>query len=249
MSLLFDVIDLRQEIHAFRELARTFLAPGSDAVLRQAEQDLVGITRGVGGPFAWQLHPHNPMLTKLSYGSYMPGDEGSLCVHAKVTFIWHLEPVRPRGDSRPARQVRLSGLASTVVRIIEGDPGGDELVELAVWRMEVADDAAPGAYFHVQVLGRDQDEMFPKALDIPRLPGVLASPLSCMEFAISELFQDDWARHAVRETGPGRRWRSVQAFRHDKQLRWHAEQVAASSGSPWVAWKRAIPPEHLFLTR
>lgn len=247
MSLLFTISELQQETQAFREFSQRYLAPGSDQVLRQTEQNLLTIARRTGGPFSWEIHQDNPLLSQLSYGNYMPDDKGKLCVHAEMTFKWHLEPVRKSGDTRPALQVRLNGLASTAIRIMEGDPNDGNCAELAVWRMEIADDAAPGSYFHVQVLGREQDTIFPKDLDVPRLPSVLASPLACMEFAIGELFQESWPKHASKETGASRRWRSVQAFRHTRQLQWHLDQVASGSGSPWVAWKRAKPEDNLFL--
>ena len=247
MSLLFDVATLRREIVAIRGLAADFLAPGADGVLRQTEQDLIGIAKATDGSYVWCVRPQNPVLTTLSYGNYMPDDEGGLCVHAEVTFKWDLRPVRAQGDSRPAKRIRLDGTASTQIRILEGEPGDRESTELAAWRMEIADDASPGAYFHTQVLGREHDALFPKALDIPRLPGVLSTPFACLEFAVGELFQDRWAQHAVRDSGPNRQWRSVQVGRHVKQLEWHIRQVTARAGSPWASWKKAIPPEELFV--
>jgi hypothetical protein len=246
VSLLFSVSDLRGEAQAFRELASELLFGGSAQALSTAEAQLTPISRA-SGIVRWQVHPDNPVVTQPSVGSYMPGDHGPLTVHAEITYVWDLEPVRPKGDQRPARHVRLDGLASTQIRVLNGEPGNTEAAELAVWRMEIGDSAAPGAIFHVQIMGRDNDIMFPKELDVPRLPGALHSPFACMEFVLGELFQERWPRIAMRDSGPGRRWRGIQAHRHERYLQWLTKTVATTSGSPWVMWKTAQPDEALFL--
>jgi hypothetical protein len=250
VSLLFAVSELQSELTAFRELAAELLAPGSDAVLREASRQLAGIAKSgsSASPVRWCIYRDNPLLTVASKGAYMPDDQGGLTVHGEISFIWEIQPVRPRGEMRPALQVRLNGLGSTAVRLLADEPWADAKRELAMWRMEVADLRAPGAFFHVQVLGREQDEIFPKALDIPRLPGVLNSPFACMEFVLGELFQTRWPRIAQKETGPSRQWRGIQAHRHRRHLGWAAEQIETTSGSPWVAWKAAKPDEDLFLS-
>jgi hypothetical protein len=250
VSLLFAVSDLQNELNAFSELASELLFPGAQAVLSATAGQLTGIARSGSDsqPIRWCINKDNPLLTMPSQGAYMPDDQGGLTVHGEITFVWELQPVRPLGDTRPARHVRLNGLASTAIRLLSGEPwAGNEAKELAAWRMEVADLSAPGAFFHVQVLGREKDESFPKALDIPRLPGVLNSPFACMEFVLGELFQKRWERIAQKDSAPCRQWRSIQAHRHHRHLRWAAEQVSTTSGSPWVAWKVAKPHEELFL--
>jgi hypothetical protein len=231
-------------------LADEFLAPGSESVLRGASNQLAGICKRGShmAPVRWSIARENPLLTVASRGAYMPDDEGGLTVHGEITFVWELEPVREGGDSRPAQRVRLNGLASTSLRVLDGEPWtSSDPKEYAFWRMEIADSNAPGAYFHVQVLGREDDTSFPKQLDIPRLPGVLNSPFACMEFVLGELFQKRWERIAQRETGACRQWRGIQAERHRRHLEWAAKIVKTTSGSPWVAWKVAKPGEDLFI--
>jgi len=178
----------------------------------------------------------------------MPNDSDPLTVHAEITFVWEVEPIRRGGDSRPTDSIRLDGIASTQIRILKGTPEDPKRSEIAMWRMEIGDSAAPGAVFHTQVLGRDTDSVFPKGLDIPRLPGVLVSPFACMEFALGELFQDKWAHIAMKDSGANQRWRSIQAQRHLRHLEWIKEVVNTSSGSPWIMWKMAKPKEELFVT-
>lgn len=250
MALIFSVSDLRQETAALRGIARAFLEPGADSVLREAESELSNLAaRSSDHSYDWAIRPTNPLRTRCSRGAYMPGDRGSLHLHGEISFIWQLQPVRDGGDSRPAKKVRLTGRASTLIRLLHGEAySGEPDEELAVWRMEIADDLSPGAYFHVQVLGRKTDKvMFPHALDVPRLPSSLISPFACSEFVIAELFQMAWDAHANHDFRDMRQWRKVQANRHLSQLEWHINQVKAAAGSPWAAWKTAKPPEDLFL--
>ena len=194
----------------------------------------------------WQIAPTFPVRTRASEGEYMRDCRGAATVHAEITFIWEVRPERPSGSTRAAKLLRLDGKASTCIRILEGPPHSQGLEnELAMWRMEVADDAAPGSYFHVQIYGREDDEHFPHLLDIPRLPGILVSPFASIEFVLAELFQDRWAEHAVRDFSDVRDWRAVQLQRLVRQLRWHTREIERS-GSPWCAWKKAIPPDDLF---
>lgn len=248
MSLLFHVADLRREIASLSRLARNYLDGSSQQVLAHAEEELTQICLSNGNrSYPWQIVPTFPVRTRASEGEYMRDHRGAATVHAEITFIWEVRPERPKGASGPAKMLRLTGNASTRIRILEGPPHvqGSE-IELAMWRMEVADDAAPGSYFHVQIYGREDDEHFPHLLDIPRLPGTLASPFACIEFVLAELFQDRWAEHADRDFSDVRDWRGVQLQRLVQQLRWHTREIESGSGSPWSAWKKAIPPEDLF---
>lgn len=247
MSLLFSVSDLLAELHSFRELARDMLTGFSEQALHTAAADLNGISRR-STPCRWQIHRDNPVVSQPSVGSYMPDDEGALTVYAEISFVWALEPVRPPGNTRPAKLVRLNGLGSTAIRVLKGVPWApDAAVEVAVWKMDIADTAAPGTFFHVQVHGPEERDFFPASLDVPRLPGVLNSPFACMEFVLGELFQAEWPRVAMKDSGPGLRWRAIQAHRHGRHLAWAAEQVRGTSGSPWMMWKAAKPHEGLFL--
>jgi hypothetical protein len=247
VSLLFHVAEFRREINALGRLACNYIDTSSQKVLAETWSILEQICDSDGRRIhRWQIAPTFPVRTRASEGEYMRDSRGASTVHAEITFIWEVRPERPRGSSKTAKLVRLDGKASTCIRILEGPPhaSGPEH-ELARWRMEVADDAAPGAYFHVQIYGREDDEHFPHLLDIPRFPGILVSPFACIEFVLAELFQDQWAEHAVRDFNDVRDWRSVQFKRLVRQLRWHAHEIK-KSGSPWSAWKRAIPPEDLF---
>lgn len=245
MTLLFRVAELCREIQSLRTLGRNFLDPSATGVLGAVESGLVQISLRAGSG-EWEIAQNWPLRTVVSNGEYQTGRTGGRAVHAAVTFVWELTPQRrPGARHGPSQVVRLTGKASTMIHVYEGPPESPGH-ELAMWRMEVADPASPGSYFHVQILGRESDPIFPKSLDVPRLPGMLVTPFACVEFILAELFQDRWRTHADRDFRDVRDWKGVQATRMLAQLDWHAKTVRAASGSPWSAWKREVPAEDLF---
>lgn len=251
MAVHFKVADLQREITAFRTVSRKYLPASSDRSLQQAADDLTNLAlRTSSHSIPWTVNPNSPITTNVSKGDFMRGSKGGLHVFAEISFIWDLIPIRSqpgkRGSAAPI--VSLDGRASTVIKIFEtpADDSSDPQ-EIAMWRMEVADSAAPGTYFHVQVMGTLEDPPFPKAFDVPRLPSVLVSPFACIEFVIGELFQDDWKRESSKATPPMNQWRGIQADRSSKQLLWHLQTLDRTSGSPWSAMKQAKPPVDLFL--
>jgi hypothetical protein len=247
MSLIFRVAELRREISALKLLAREFLDLSADQVLSAAETALTQICQRRGGrPCDWTISESWPLRTAVSAGEFQPQQRNANAVHGQVSFIWQIVPVDPGNQKQPAREVALVGKASTKISIVAGPPEQPGK-ELAMWRVEVADDAAPGTYFHVQVLGRETDELFPHYVDIPRLPSAFVSPFACVEFIIGELFQDRWPEHANRDFRDVRDWHGVQSERLRRQLTWHLKEVEAASGSPWSAWKQSTPPERLFV--
>lgn len=245
MSITFNVAELKREIESIGQIAGPFLALRARSQLQQVAADLDGIARGTG-PRRWAIPLDSPIQTRLSKGEYQRGG-GQHSVFGAFTFVWEIEPSRTQGDTRPADEVTLVGLASSCLRIIEGDPvrPGTQ-TELAMWRMEVGDANSPGTHFHVQVLGHGELPPFPSSLDVPRLPGMLVSPFACLEFLVSELFQEDWVKEVNRDTGPLRQWRGVQRSRIRAQLEWQLGEIEAVHGSPWSALKAAKPPRELF---
>jgi hypothetical protein len=249
VTIKFRVGELQREITSLRGIARDFLAPGTEATLWQVSSGLDSIARSHGRPTRWQVSESNPILTQQSRGEYMPDFEGELTVYAAVTFVWELMPVHQSGVmGRPAVEVELAGLASTRIRIMEGNPASHrDGNQIAEWRMEVGDVNSPGAHFHVQVLGHEEVGPFPKALDIPRLPGIIVSPFACVEYVIAELFQDRWPETAGRDNGSMTIWNGIQRRRLESQLSWHSRELERAGGSPWIAIKKSKPPADLFL--
>lgn len=120
--------------------------------------------------------------------------------------------------------------------------------ELAMWRIEIGDDASPGCHFHVQIRGEDEEGPFPKRLSVPRLPTCLASPMAALEFLLAELFQEAWLRHVSAETDALRQWRAIQRDRLEKLFAWQTQTVSrVNQTSPWSTLKLAKPPADLFV--
>jgi hypothetical protein len=113
--------------------------------------------------------------------------------------------------------------------------------EVARWCFEVGDDNSPGCHFHVQVKASEEGHLFPPSLSVPRLPGMLVTPIDAADFLLGELFQEEWTRHLAKETDNLRRWSRCQRRRLSNVLGWQREEVSRSSGAAWMALKRAKP--------
>ena len=141
----------------------------------------------------------------------------------------------------------VAGKASVKVEWHEVLDGA--LVEpLGMWRMEVADGASPGCYFHVQIQGEDgrTQRPFPHAVPVPRLPCISFTPMAVLEFVLGELFQDRWADHTRATTASVQTWRGIQGRRLERLLGWQRELVADTAAPPWTTLKTARPHRGLF---
>ena len=243
--LEFSFQEFDNEIDALSRIASTFIAPASQGVLPALRELLNSIRQASEGQkYQWRIDESWPLSTKPTRG-YKRG-EGSHEVFAAVSSIWHIEPIG--GHSRKYWQKRhfvLDGMASTRVRVLRNSPD-NEATELAMWRMEIADSASPGSYFHVQVMGETETAPFPNYLEVPRLPGLVATPMLVFEFVLGELFQVEWAREAARDSGSLSQWRHVQHKRFERFLGWQL-QCLQKSGSPLAVLKASQPDGDLFI--
>jgi hypothetical protein len=246
LEFLFSEID--EEVRAIEEVAQHFIEYGSQDVLDQLRVNLGNIrARPMGRQYEWGIPQYRPLRTITSRGDYEPEGKGKHYVFAEISSKWDIEPLGEHNrKSLPHRKFRLAGNASTRVRLVMGtqeEPGD----ELAMWRMEIGDDNSPGCHFHVQILGESSNPPFPHSLSIPRLPGILITPMAVLEFVLAELFQDEWKRYAAEENTHVQLWRSIQKKRLEALLNWKVKQVKESSGCPWTMLKSAKPPASLFL--
>jgi hypothetical protein len=117
------------------------------------------------------------------------------------------------------------------------------------WRMEIADDAAPGCYFHIQILGEKEkiDPPFPHSVTVPRLPCIATTPMAVLEFVLGELFQDRWENHSRNSSPEMENWRSVQRRRLLSLLNWQQELIKDGNLTPWTALKTAKPAQDLLV--
>jgi hypothetical protein len=240
--LQFYFSEFDEEIDAISKVADKFIHFSSAAVFMNLRRTLGGVRQAPAGrAIRWGIAEELPLYTNTSAGEYEPDSEGEHLVYAEITSVWELVPLGPHNPgAQPHRKFELSGLASTKVRLREGsveEPG----MELAMWRMEIGDEQSPGCHFHVQILGESADGPFPHSLPVPRLPGLLMTPMAVVEFVLAELFQDSWKSHATKSTANMQRWQSIQQNRITSVLEWQNEIVRRSTGAPWTALKWAKP--------
>ncbi len=247
-GLVFSYKDLVEECETLKQYAKHFLDPETTHVLEQAKSRLQNHQQktAAGVSLGWAISPEDPLRTKWSVGKSQPGGNSAHKVRAEFSFIWN---IRPLDDAEwpNKKHFVLDGKASTVVRVMEElqNPLREECI--AIWKVEVGDQNSPGTHFHVQ-LNDFAKSPFPKSFDVPRLPALAMSPLLAVEFAIGELFQDEWRKYAFVNGAAARTWRRIHGPRLARFLKWQADRAAEDiEGSPWMAIKIAKPRRDLLV--
>jgi hypothetical protein len=245
-GLLFKFQEVINELEAFAALTESFLAPQSRSVLIALRKSLENYrVEPTSGQLLWQIPQTLPLLTRSSRGYEKSPKTGQHEVHAEVSSVWEICRVRDRRHpKRPAEHFELVGIASTRVRLLCAAPGLADR-EIAMWRMEIGDSGSPGCHFHVQILGQTTAFPFPSTLPVPRIPSLLTTPASIIEFVLAELFQDEWSKHVARNGSNLQRWSAIQRVRWSNLLTWKLDLIEKSS-SPWTTIKMAKPSPSLF---
>ncbi len=246
--LHFSFQEFDAEIDAIYKIARSFISSNSLYVLPQLRDSLAQIrTAERGQSLRWGISERQPLLTRTSNGDYEPSRRGKHFVYASISSAWEIEPLGNHNRaSRQNRKFALTGIASTCVRLLEGE-SLNTIRELAMWRMEIGDDNSPGCHFHVQVLGESDEPPYPHSLPVPRLPSLLMTPMSVIEFVLAELFQDEWKEHVAKSSPEIQLWQPIQRKWIGKLLLWQYEKIMNLGGSPWTSLKGAKPNSNLFL--
>ncbi|MGY4232534.1 hypothetical protein ACVIIW_001481 [Bradyrhizobium sp. USDA 4449] len=245
-GLRFDFQKLILELEAFSRLAEPFLLSQSRPVLGSLKGFLEQYrAEPTDQKRAWQVTPAAPLLTNSGRGYEKGNKGGKHSIFGEITFIWEIQRIPGRSKRQPAEYFELNGIASTKVRLLCESADGAEPKEIAMWRMEIGDTKSPGCHFHIQILGQSTGFPFPSSLSVPRLPNLMVTPLAAAEFALAELFQDDWARHVARNGPHLQRWSNIQRERWNKLLNWKLDLVNKST-NPWTAIKAAKPEASLF---
>jgi len=232
--LRLGVSDMRQEIEAVSKLASGFLSTQGQRRLEQAKHELATAVAHPERGFIWQVSRDEPIWTKQSRAEYerKPGgaaQKGSEVLGA-LSFSWQM-----RTGPKPVKDLFLTGNATCMLRLHDSE--SEEDAALSMWRMEVGAHDSPGCCFHTQVLGTKSHPPFPKSLPVPRLPIFPPTPMACLEFLLSELFQLRWSEEVHRGTQPASMWRGIQSRRLSSFLRWQLKTIEKSSGSPLVDLK------------
>jgi hypothetical protein len=246
-GLTFLFQEVISEVDAFSHLAKEFIEPNSRFVLPQFKSELESYRdQPREDEYKWQIGSDFPLRTTVSKGEYEVGGGGEHHIFADIDACWSIQRIPQKKKSMPARQFKLTGIASTRVRLW-CETGESEKKEIAMWRMEVGDSASPGCHFHVQVLGELSNFPFPKSLSVPRLPGLILTPPAVAEFVLAELFQERWPEHVGQDSPHLKRWAPIQEERFKRLLEWKLGLLKKNTGSPWTTIKRQKPDGTLFV--
>ncbi len=237
----FRFAELQQEIMALKQMSAQFFDSRTSFALNAFSTDLESIANLPSGTVRqWDLEPLQTIESKGEYDR-----KSSRKVFAVISGSWDLCPL---GKRSPKRSVELCGKASTRITLFEpGDPD----VRVAMWRLELGAKDSPGCYIHAQILGDCDSPPFPQWVPIPRLPSVFVTPMSAVEFVLSELFQDQWRQRTARHTGEVHNWYRLQLKWLQSQFSWYQRELegSKSSSSPWVTLKEAKPDGKIFLSQ
>jgi len=212
--------------------------------VEQAIRNLNAIaTSNYTGLSSWTDSDWAPIRTAVSHGAFMPDSYGGRHVFARVTFLWGICNYGRQRQGK-FRLFQLVGNCSVRIYIHPEDAPNKVM---AMWRFEVGAHDAPGCHFHAQILGDDNisDELFPHALDVPRLPSFLITPTDAVEFVLGELFQDDWRNRGTDGSAEVQNWKSHQQRRLTRILEFQRDAIANAVGSPWIALKNCKPKPNL----
>jgi hypothetical protein len=230
MTIAFKTEDLQQELRVFARLAESFLEPGeSDRLVHLAEQ--LRWMRHHDTVHQWGISKDEPLRTRCSEGAYQEGDEGHFNVAAHIATTWAIRP------GNGGRRMVINGNVSTTILLVHNHED-----RLGLWRMDVGDARGPGCTFHVQIEGKWQQMPFPEKLDVPRLPTLVPTLGSVLEFVLFELFHHHWLKQVVGNKDPGA-WLSLQRDLWLKHLAWQREQALAAEFSPWASIRQSHPDD------
>ncbi len=230
ISIRFE--EALRELESFGDIAKFFIERNEGRKISQFRSELASFQTSGRETYEWEIAEKDAIRTKTAR-DYEPDSRGML-VYATVSTIWSIEKDHSIGKNRA---FKTTGKASTTVCIF--DAKDDTLV--VDWNLDLGDATSPGCHFHAQF----GDSLLP----VPRFASLSISPAAAMEYALSELFQKEWALRSGGAHQGASHWRRIQRNRILCFLQWTHDLILRSSGSPWVEYKAAKPPADLFLTR
>ncbi|MDE2670182.1 MAG: hypothetical protein OXI51_11060 [Chloroflexota bacterium] len=224
--------DLEQETRTFAKAASKFFESTHQLETFARALQRIGRTPDES-PQPLEITRKDPLRTIPTRGFRRRSGSGQT-VQAEISTTWSITPL---GKVGPKRRFSVRN-ASTAARVIDVSIADSHKL-VYEWRMEIAAGDPPGCFFHAQL-----GEPVKQWLEIPRLPFIVATPAASAEFALGELFQDEWPRHVSRkgyeESGTQRRYLL-------QWLDWQLKAVNGSSGSSWLGLKAALPQPDSFV--
>ena len=243
----FKIAELERETKALKTMGKGFFDSQTSWTLDRFLSNLQSI-RGESGDSVRTLELQ--CLRTTPSDQYEAGSRrGGQKIHAVISGIWEVQPLGDR--PLPGRKVEFCGNASTKIELYASD---DPETRLAMWRMELGAKDSPGCYVHAQVLGDSDQLPFPRSVPIPRLPSIFVTPMSTVEFALGELFQNKWAEVTARTDANALQWGALQRRWLQNLFSWYQNKLKSESKSsdpspsPWMTLKAAKPDGTLFLS-
>ncbi len=250
-GLCFKFVELIEELSMLKAIEKEFLDPATTWVLKNLESDLNATWSAAEGRLV--TLELGALHTTPSQDYEIGNRRGGPMVYAVITGSWRVRPIDDnakkgkrlkREKRRAGRLLEFCDIASTKVELYDAKA---PKIRLGMWRMELGAEDHPGCYFHVHILGDSDEPPFPQTIPIPRLPSMFITPMGAIEYVLSELFQDKWAKAAARNVHEVQRWRTLQTERLKRLLEWYQKELSSVVSSPWVQLKTAKPSDRLFL--
>ncbi len=224
----FHFSELIQEAEVMQTLSKRFLDPNRMWVFYR----FLSALRSIDGKPIKNVYP-----LQLHCLHTRPSDQydrkAGKKIYAVISGKWQLRPLEKH-------EIEFCGIASTRIELYASDAPE---TRLAMWSLELGAEDSPGCYVHAHILGDPVDPRFPKSVSIPRLPSLFVTPMSAVEFVLGELFQDRWSKVTDSNAKKVTRWRDTQKRWLQSLFSWYNDQMENASSSPWMALKKAKPPE------
>lgn len=234
-----------RDIERMLALAERFLQRESIAVLKELTNDLESIRTADAGKNQFLKINQKRGVKTSTTTAYRDSSKGNVIpVYGSLSFVWEI--VNWEKGRRRQTSFDLVGIASTCIDVLKEN---GEVV--ARWQFEVGDATSPGCHFHASFNQQSSTEkLFPQWLKVPRLPGLLFSPMDGLDFLLGELFQTQWEQEISKDSQHRNGWADSQRSRLSRMLAWQAEQVRTNRvGTPWMSLKRAKPRLEVLLEK
>ena len=239
-GIRFHYDEFIADVRRMSKLAEQFLETEAFGSLKTLETRLENLRNAAPGVSQnLSIPDEHPIVTKES--THYRGTDQKIAVKGKLSFVWGI--VNSSEGKKRRTSFDLTGIASTRIRLFADGPE-----PIAHWQLETGDASSPGCHFHSSVNQAGENGIFPKWLKIPRLPGILFSPMDGLEYMLGELFQEMWAQHVSKASDDRNGWAKSQSARLQKVLSWQKDAINRNAfGTPWISLKRAKPPVDVLL--
>lgn len=244
-QVVFDPEQVASELRAIVRIAAPFLLPeAKDMLDRSAYQLQAFVSSGVQ-EWTWELRratatePHLAVRTKEHKGTYQEGARGHHSLQGELSWTISLKKVA-------RNTVAISGNASMSICIwrLPRHSRRSLRKQFIAFNFDVGQASGPGPCMHAQVKAfRGNTAIVGQSeIDIPRIPSLIATPPDCVDYLLSQLFQEKWHRRFHNERAAEaqiwvkQRQRFATLFNHAQQ-----SVLGANDRTGWQWMRTWIP--------